>query len=93
MKTSPYSPDKFMELLYEKTYKDPYKNVKTKEDVLKVNKEIRTSAKDIFALDKINVISELKPEKAGESIDFGTYTLEKYSVEISDGLKMLFYLI
>ena len=92
MKNSPYSPDKFMEGLYEKVYKDPYENVKTKEDVFEVNSKIRSRAKEIFSLEKIPKVTDYVLEKAGEDVDFGTYTLKKYSVEISKGLKMLVYI-
>ncbi|MBQ7957028.1 MAG: hypothetical protein IJ279_03230 [Clostridia bacterium] len=92
MKTSPYSPDKFMAELYEKNYKDPYEFAETKEDVLKINSEIRASAKEIFCLDKIEVNSDFRLEKAGDSVDFGTYTLEKCSVQINSALKMLVYI-
>lgn len=92
MKTSPYSPDDFMASLYDKNYKDPYENVKTKEDVIGVNNEIKQKAKEIFNLDKIEKVSSYKLEKAGDSVDFGTYTLNKYSVEICPKLKMLVYI-
>lgn len=91
MKTSPYSPDEFMESLYNKNYKDPYQNAKTKDDVQRINAQIKENAERIFNLEKAEKVSELKLEKAGDSVDFGTYNLEKYSVQLCSGLKMLVY--
>lgn len=92
MKKSPYSPDKFMESLYTETYKDPYENAKTKEDVFEVNSKIKERAKEIFNLEKIPEVSDYVLEKAGEDVVFENYTLKKYSVEIAKGLKMLLYI-
>ncbi len=92
MKKSPYSPDEFMESLYTKTYKDPYENAKTKENVFEINNKVRLRAKEIFNFDKIPKVTDYVLEKTGEDVVFENYTLKKYSVEIAQGLKMLVYI-
>ncbi len=94
MKKSPYSPDLFMKGLYNNIYKSPYENAKNGEDVLKISKEMRTKAKEIFALDKIPCKkSDLQLIPVGQALDYPEYTLQKYSVEICENLKSLVYIL
>ncbi len=94
MKKSQYSPDEFMSGLYEKNKNEPYKNVSSKEEVLATGKEIRNKAKELFAIDKIcNLNSTPKLIKAGKSLDYSDYTLQKYSLPICEGLVTAVYVL
>ncbi len=94
MRNSPYSPDLFMEEIYKKAYKEPYKNAASREDVMKIGGEIRKRARDIFSIDKIpDKISDYKPIPVGKHLDYPEYTLQKYSVKICEGLESLVYIL
>lgn len=94
MKTSPYSPDAFMESLYEKAYKNPFEKVNGREDALAVCKSIRADAKRIFDFDKIpDKITEFEPVPVGNPLVYKDYTVQKYSVEICKGLDMAYFLL
>lgn len=92
MKSSPYSPDGFINSLYENIYNDPFEKANTKDEVLSVCENIRTKAKEIFAIHQIpNIISDLVPKPIGKPLIYKEYTLQKYSVEICTGLNMAFF--
>lgn len=94
MKTSPYSPDKFMSSLYENTYSSPFEKVNTKEDAVSVCENIKTQAKALFNIDKIphkNTTFEGVP--TGKTLEYKDYKLQKYSVEICEGLNMAYFLL
>ncbi len=94
MKTSPYSPDSFMQSLYGGICSDAFGKVNTKEAALKVGEDIRLRAKSLFNLDSIpHRITELNPEPVGKVLDYPDYTLQKFSVEICKELKMAYYLL
>lgn len=94
MKTSPYSPDAFMQSLYGETYSDPFAKVNTKQEVLKACENIRLRAKSLFNLDAIpNRVTDLKPETVGKALEYSDYTLQKYSVEICKELRMAYFLL
>lgn len=94
MKTSPYSPDAFMESLYEKAYKNPFEKVNGKEEALAVCESIRADAKQIFDFDKIpDKITEFEPVPDGKPLVYKDYTVQKYSVEICKGLDMAYFLL
>ena len=94
MKNSPYTPDLFMKNLYDNLYVSPYSDAKTKEDVLKIGEDIRNRAKEILALDKIpGKIDNLNLVACDAPLDFGKFTMQKYSVEICKGLVSLVYLL
>ena len=94
MKKSPYSPDEFMTGLYDKFKAEPYKNVTTKDEALKVGEDIKHKAKEIFALHKIADLSgETELTKVGEPLIYPDYTLQKYSLKICDGLSSAVYLL
>lgn len=94
MRTSPYSPDLFMQSLYGEAYTDPFGKVNTKDEALAVCEDIRNKAKSLFNLDAIpGKVNELKPEAVGKALVYSEYTLQKYSVEICKGLKMAYFLL
>lgn len=94
MKTSPYSPDKFMSYLYECSYANPFENVNTKEEALAVCKSIRDNARRIFNIDKIpDKRTTFKSVPVGKALEYKEYTLQKYSVEICQDLNMAYYLL
>ncbi len=92
MKNSPYSPDAFMTGLYEKMRAEPYRNVRTAEEALEAGRVIREKARILFDADKLTV-EELHPEKVGKALEYPEYTLQKYSVEICDGLKTAVFVL
>lgn len=94
MKKSPYSPDAFMSGLYEKMKAEPYKNAVTCEDALRVGKEIKEKAKEIFAIEKIaDINKKTQLVKIGKALDYPEYTLQKYSIEVCDGLNTAVFLL
>jgi len=94
MKTSPYSPDGFMNALYENVYSNPFEKVKTKEEALSVCENIRKKAELLFNIDKIpRKIEILQSVPAGKPLEYKEYTLQKYSVEICKGLDMAYFLL
>ncbi len=94
MKTSPYSPDGFMNSLYENIYANPFEKVNTKEEALSVCERIRAEAKSIFCIDKIpNKIKEFKPVPVGKPLKYKEYTLQKFSVEICTELYMTYFML
>lgn len=94
MKTSPYSPDEFMNSLYENSYSDPFENVSTKEEVLSVCENIRADAKRIFNIDKIPCKNtSFKSIPVGKPLEYKEYTLQKYSVEICKNLNMAYFML
>ncbi len=94
MKKSPYSPDGFMNSLYENIYANPFEKVNTQEEALSVCERIRAEAKSIFCIDKIpDRIKELIPVPVGKQLKYKEYTLQKFSVEICTGLFMAYYML
>ena len=73
MKTSPYSPDKFMASLYEKSKATPYANVSSADDVLEIGAQIREKTKELLAVERISC-GDYRIEKVGKAsalLDFG----------------------
>lgn len=94
MKTSPYSPDRFMNGLYKNVYSGPFENIKTKEEAVSVCRNIKADSKSIFNVDKIpEKITDIKPVMVGKPLEYKEYTLQKYSVEICKGLTMLYFML
>lgn len=94
MKNSPYSPDKFMNGIYEKLRAQPYKNADSKDDILDIGAEIRKKTKDIFNIDTLrNLSREFKPIPVGNPLEYPRYTLQKYSFELCDGLFTSIYIL
>ena len=93
MKNSPYSPDKFMIGLYDRFKAEPYKNVSCREDALRVGKNIKDKAREIFAIEKLSALTEkTQLIKVGKTLEYPDYTLEKYSLEICEGLVSAVYI-
>ena len=92
MKNSPYSPDAFMTGLYEKMRAEPYRGVKNAAEALEAGKTIREKAGILFDADKLTV-GELRAEKVGKALEYPDYILQKYSVEICDGLKTAVFIL
>ncbi len=94
MKTSQFSPDKFMSSLYESSYTNPFENVNTKEYALSVCENIRADARLIFNIDKIpNKSTSFESVPVGKPLEYNDYTLQKYSVEICQDLNMAYFLL
>lgn len=94
MKTSPYSPDSFMENLYEKVYTSPYEKAESNDEISEISNEIRNKVKEIFPIENIpDKADKLTLIPAGKEIDFPKYTMRKYSVEICKNLTSLVYIL
>jgi len=94
MKKNKYSPDEFMSGLYCKFRSEPYENITSREDALRVGAEIKAKAKEIFAVEKICSCEE-KTEltEEGKALDYPDYTLKKYSLKICDGFVSVVYIL
>lgn len=94
MKKNIYSPDEFMSGLYGKFKAEPYGNISTYDDAVRVGLEIRQKAKTLFAVDKIcNFKAETHLTPTGKVLDYPDYTLKKYSLKICDGLVCAVYVL
>ncbi len=94
MKTSPYSPDKFMTRLYDNIVSSPYEQVNNEQEVFAVSEETKAKAKSLFNLDKIpSKITEFKLVAVDKALEYTDYTLQKYSVEICSGLNMAVFML
>lgn len=94
MKTSPYSPDKFMTRLYDNIVSSPYEQVNNEQEVFTVSEETKAKAKSLFNLDKIpNKTTQFNLVAVGKTLEYDSYTLQKYSVEICQGLNMAVFIL
>ncbi len=94
MKKNSYSPDDFMTSLYGRFKAEPYKDAVSREDVLRTGKEIREKAKQLFATEKLSQCEKkLNLVKDGNALDYPEYTLQKYSLEVCDGLKTAVFIL
>lgn len=83
-----------MSSLYDRLRADPYNGVTSGEDALRVSREIKDKAKELFAIEKLccsNEKTELKNEV--KSLDYPDYTLKKYNLKICDGLTFPVFLL
>lgn len=92
MKTSPYSPDKFMASLYEKSKATPYANVSSADDVLEIGAQIREKTKELLAVERISC-GGYRIEKVGKAIEYPDYTIQKYSFELCENLKTAVFIL
>ena len=94
MKKSPYSPDEFMSGLYGRLKADPYKDADSYEAAVRIGKNIKENAKELFSLEKLNEL-RCKPSlvQTGKTLDYPEYSLKKYSLKICQGLKSLVYIL
>ncbi len=94
MRNSPYSPDGFMDGIYDKLRAEPYKNAKTKEDALEIGQKIRERAKQVFGMDILcSLSSEFNPVPAENPLEYPEYTLQKYSFELCKGLETAVFIL
>ena len=94
MKNSIYSPDEFMSGLYGKFKAEPYENITSRDDALRIGSEIKAKAKEIFAVDKICSFTEkVELIDTGKTLDYPDYTLKKYNLKICDGLTSAVYVL
>lgn len=94
MKRSSYSPDAFMNGLYDEMLAKPYESVSDAESALATGEEIRNKTRSMLGIDKIPCkTTELKLIPVGKALDYSEYTLQKYSAEICRNLNMLFYVL
>lgn len=92
MKASPYSPDKFMASLYEKSKAEPYANASTAEEALAIGAEIREKTKKLLAVDKL-LGGNYRLEKDGKALEYPDYTIQKYSFELCENLKTAVFIL
>lgn len=94
MKSSPFSPDKFMLELYDELYREPYGDVKNADGVFAASREIRRRAEGLFALERIPKDPQyLQAQELGKRLDYPDYTLQKYSVRLCKDLPMAVFLL
>lgn len=94
MKKSSYSPDAFMNSIYNEMFAKPYDNVGDAESALATGREIRNKTESMLGIDKIPFKTEnIKPVRVGRELVYPEYTLQKYSAEICRNLNMLFYVL
>ena len=92
MKRNNFSPDSFFEEIY-KTYKSPFENAETKDEIFSVSNDIKNKLKTALAIEKIpNKKSEISPELL-KKVKRKNYTVLTYSAEICAGLNMLFFVL
>lgn len=78
--------------LYGRLRAEPYAEAKSAEDALAIGKDIREKAKKMFATDKLGG-GDFMLEKAGTTLEYKDYTLQKYSFEICKSLKTAVFLL
>ncbi len=94
MKTSRYSPDKFMHSVYAEIASNPYENVLDAQTALQVGKKIKEQTEAVLGLDKIpQKTTDFEIVYLGEPLVYPEYTLQKCSTEICKNLNMLFYIL
>lgn len=94
MKNSQFSPDGFMSGIYSELCSQPYKEARTKEDVLEIEKKIREQAKEIFNVETLrNLSDDFKPVPIGNPLEYTEYTLQKYGFELCKGLYSSVYIL
>ena len=94
MKTSRYSPDRFMEELYNKKLPNPYLDATDAESALSIGNGIKEKTKALLGIDKIpDKITDFRITPEGKALDYPEYTIQRYSSEICKGLDMLFYVL
>lgn len=94
MKNSPYSPDAFMNGIYDKLRSQPYKKVTSKEDALEIGAQIREKTKNLFGIGILQGLSsEIRLIPDGKPLDYPKYTLQKYSFELLENLTSSVYIL
>lgn len=94
MKKNIFTPDSFMNGLYDAVLAKPYENVNDSKSALQIGEQIKQQTRALLAIDRIpNKTIDFEPVATGRPLVYKEYTLQKYSVEICKGLKMLYYLL
>lgn len=94
MRKSTYSPDEFMSGLYGKLRGEPYKEVSSAEDAIRIGESIKEKSKELFGINKLSFPKDkLKLQKTGKALEYPEYTLQKYSLEVCDGLNTAVFLL
>lgn len=94
MKKSNYSPDAFMQGLYDEILAKPYENVSDAESAVRTGEKIKEKTRAMLGIDKIpGKTKDLKAVPVGKALVYPGYTLQKYSAEICKNLNMLFYVL
>lgn len=94
MKRSQFSPDNFMNEIYNELHSQPFSDAKTKDDVLRIGAEIKEQTKQIFNIDTLRKLSdEFKLTSIGEPLEYTEYTLKKYGFELCKGLYSSVYIL
>lgn len=94
MKHSQFSPDGFMNGIYNELRSQPYSDAKTKDDVLRIGAEIKEQTKQIFNIGTLRKLSdEFKLTPIGEPLEYSEYTLKKYGFELCKGLYSSVYIL
>ncbi len=92
MKSSPYSPDKFMASLYENSKAEPYANASTAEEALTIGAEIREKTRKLLAVDKL-LGGDYRLQKDSKALEYPDYTIQKYSFEVCENLKTAIFIL
>jgi len=93
MKERKYSPDKYLDSLYRQIYRSPYKDVRGREECLKVSKALRGQLAEILAIERIPAqIKNLRPEIV-KTEDREGFIQETISLELCEGWNTLCYLL
>ncbi len=92
MKNNPYSPDKFMASLYEKSVSDPFAQVTTAQEALKISAEIREKTRNLLSVERI-LKGNYHLEKDGEALEYPDYTIQKYCFELCENLKTAVFIL
>lgn len=94
MRKSNYSPDAFMNGIYDEIPARPYENVTDERDALATGEDIRSKTEAMLGIDKIPCkTKDLKLIPVGKELVYPEYSLQKYSAEICKNLNMLFYVL
>ncbi len=94
MKQSLYSPDNFMNGIYDKYRAEPYKNITTKDTALEIGEIIRKKTEQVLNIGKLRSLSsEFNPVPVGKKLEYPEYSLQKYGFELCEGLLTSFYIL
>ena len=94
MKNSSFTPDAFMDELYSRLYMSPFADVHTADDVLSAGRKIREQLASALQNPLLQSLSETsKPEPVCAPLDVGTYTVQKYAVQMLPHLTVAVYLL
>ncbi len=89
-----FTPDGFMQLLYNEVYKSPYDNVKTAQAADAAAAKLKSDAAKIFNLDCIPFKTEnLQLIPIENAVKLNGCTAQKHCVEICTGLNMLVWIL